>query len=467
MKYNTEMITALAGQLTEIFKNAVAEHLQAPDTKPTTIADLELELREMLRQLGAQVLSQFLSTALGTPNAELPCACGGVLHYQRMREATVTSVFGKLTYKRAYYAGCTCGHGYAPLDAQYGLEPGAMTSGLAQLLALAGVELAFDESRAWLKRFLLFEVSENTVRAETQLFGELQQAREQVAQVQSQDEEALQTRLREERTVPQRLYGSIDAAKVRIEPRALAEKQAEKRESWRDMKMLCWYEAEAVSLSQRSTRQREKADRGEPAQRAKNIRYACDITEAQNFGLLLWALGCAVGADLVHELVFVCDGAVWIWELVKHYYPLAVQIVDWYHAVEHLEAVAQAAFAKAAERQHWLEEQTQALWDGHVASVIQACAQLAPRCAVAADNVTYFTNNAERMRYDQFRAAGYLIGSGTVESACKQIVSQRLKQPGAQWHVDGAVKTAKARAAWLSGEWDILCAQRAALPLAV
>ena len=70
------------------------------------------------------------------------------------------------------------------------------------------------------------------------------------------------------------------------------------------------------------------------------------------------------------------------------------------------------------------------------------------------------------MQYDRFRAAGYLIGSGTVESGCKQIVTQRLKLPGAQWTVKGAVKTAKARAAWLSGEWDILCAQRAALPLA-
>jgi hypothetical protein len=71
------------------------------------------------------------------------------------------------------------------------------------------------------------------------------------------------------------------------------------------------------------------------------------------------------------------------------------------------------------------------------------------------------------MTYDQFRAAGYLIGSGTVESACKQIVTQRLKRPGAQWTVPGAVLTAKARAAWLSGEWEALCARRAALPLAV
>lgn len=71
------------------------------------------------------------------------------------------------------------------------------------------------------------------------------------------------------------------------------------------------------------------------------------------------------------------------------------------------------------------------------------------------------------MRYDRFRAAGYMIGSGTVESGCKQIVSHRLKLPGAQWLVAGAVKTAKARAAWLSGQWPSLCLRRSLLPLVI
>lgn len=60
------------------------------------------------------------------------------------------------------------------------------------------------------------------------------------------------------------------------------------------------------------------------------------------------------------------------------------------------------------------------------------------------------------MRYNRFRAQGYLIGSGTIESGCKQIVTQRLKRSGAQWTVDGAVQTAKARTVWLSGDWSSL-----------
>jgi len=170
---------------------------------------------------------------------------------------------------------------------------------------------------------------------------------------------------------------------------------------------------------------------------------------------------------LCPDLVFLGDGAVWIWNLVSHYYTHAKQIVDWYHAEEHLEIVAAAAFSDLAQQTIWLKETTQALWEGQVEEVVVACQALAHSCSQASQAATYFSSNMERMRYDRFRAAGYMIGSGTIESGCKQFVSQRLKLPGAQWIVSGAVRTAKARAAWLSEQWHILCAQRSALPLAI
>jgi len=466
MDYSTETITRIAQQVVDTFKTGLAQRLQSGAALPS-MADLENEMREVLRQIGAEALRLFLSTTPGTPSAEHPCSCGGTLHYQRKRPATVTTVFGKITYERGYYAGCRCGQGHAPVDEAYGLTPGAMSSGLAALLGLAGIELSFDESRAWLRRFLLFDVSENTVRSETQTLGVLQAEHEAMLCQHSQDEAYLQTRLRETTARPTRWYGSLDAAKVRIEPRPKAGQKPEKTEAWRDMKVGCWYEAEPVSPSQRSVRQRDKFAREQAVFRAKNMRYYCDISEAEAFGHLLWATGCALKADLAPEVVFVCDGAVWIWNLVALHYPHAVQIVDWYHAADRLTRVAHAAFTAVCERATWLEQVTTLLWDGQVEAVIRACQAVTLAGEEAQHAVTYFTNNAHRMRYDQFRAAGYLIGSGTVESGCKQIVTQRLKRPGAQWNVEGAVHTAKARAAWLSGDWDILCARRAARPLAV
>jgi hypothetical protein len=461
MDYNTATMTRLAEQVVKAF-----QQMTPVDQPGETIADVETNLRAFLQQLGAQALSRLLSTNTGTPPAEIPCPCGGTLHYQRQRAATLISVFGKITYERAYYAGCACGAGKAPLDVQYALQPGAVTSGLAALLALAGIGFGFEDSRTWLRAFLLFDVSENTVRAETQTFGTLQTARETALCAQSQSPDALQTRLREITTVPKRLYGSMDAAKVRIEPRTQAGQKPEKTEAWRDLKIGCWYEAEAVPPSQRTHRQRAKATREQTVFRAKQMRYYCDIAEAEDFGALLWGTGCALAADFAQELVFVCDGAVWIWKLVTQYYPNALQIVDWFHAADRLQRVAQSAFPHLPERKEWLDAVTADLWAGQVPAVIQACERLASHCAEAQQAVCYFTNNMARMQYAQFRAAGYMIGSGTIESACKQIVTQRLKLPGAQWEVEGAVLTAKARAAYLSGEWEVLATQRAALPLA-
>jgi hypothetical protein len=424
-------------------------------------------MREGLRQIGVQALGLFLSSMQTTPASEIACTCGGILKYQRMRPATVISVFGRVTYERAYYAGCNCKEGKAPLDEQFGLEPGAVTAGLAALLALAGIEFSYDESPKWLQAYLLFDVSENTVRSETEQMGALQEKQEEALIQGSQDEVQLQERQRNPGQVTTRLYGSIDAAKVRIEPRPKKGEEKGAHEDWRDMKVLCWYEVEGVPPSQHSTRQREKVARDQPALRAKNLRYFCDITEADDFGNLLWATGWDAKADLSPELVFLGDGAVWIWNLVAKYYAHAIQIVDWYHAEEHLEGVASAVFPEGSQRSNWLEEVKQSLWDGQVEEVISACDVFASSCELARKAVHYFYTNAERMRYDRFRAAGYMIGSGTVESGCKQIVTHRLKLPGAQWTVPGAVKTAKARAAWLSGHWQTLCAQRSVLPLAI
>lgn len=466
MNYNTEVIHSLALQLAEMMRNIVEE--QRTDGQGTpVIAQIETGMREALKQVGVQALGLLLSSMQETPVSEIACECGGRLEYQRMRSATVISVFGKATYERAYYAHCRCKRGKAPLDEQFGLEPGAVTAGLAALLALAGIEFSYEKSPEWLQAYLLFDIAENTVRSETEQMGALQEEQEAVLIQRSQDEAYLQARQRNPGRVAPRLYGSMDAAKVRIEPRAKKGEQPAEHEDWRDMKVLCWFETETVSPAQRSARQRKKVEREQIPLRAKDLRYFCDITDADDFGKLLWATGCRLNADLCPELIFLGDGAVWIWNLVGQYYPNAIQIVDWYHAEQHLEDVATAAFVDPAERLPWLEGTTQALWDGQVEQVISACEALACVCPEARKAANYFYNHAERMRYDRFRSAGYMIGSGTVESACKQIVSHRLKLPGAQWTVTGAVHTAKARAAWLSGLWQSLCDLRSPLPLAI
>ena len=102
-----------------------------------------------------------------------------------------------------------------------------------------------------------------------------------------------------------------------------------------------------------------------------------------------------------------------------------------------------------------------------MSAVIHACEALTHQghgADQARKATTYFTNNAMRMDYAAYRQAGYQIGSGTVESACKQLGIQRMKVPGATWDLQGARLTAKARAALLSNQWDILTKRREYLP---
>lgn len=461
MEYNIEKINEIGKMLAEVMGEAMRQTAE----EQVRIGDVEMGLREILKAVGQSGLKQYLEKADGELEAEIECSCGGKLQYQRRRAATLWSVFGKVVYKRAYYAGCDCQKGHAPVDKQYGIEAGKVTAGLAHLIALSGIKASYDEGRKWLKEYLLFEVSENTVRSETQKMGELQRRADQDLVQAMQDEKRLQQRERSQSAAPDILYGSIDAAKVRIEPRDPKDKMLANRETWRDLKAGCWYEGEVVPVRQQSTRQQEKGQRENVVLRATQQKYFCDIAEAQEFGKLLWATACEAGADRARQLVFICDGAVWIWNLIAQYFSNAIQIVDWYHAADRLKRIAEEAFLNLEERHTWLKQVTEDLWQGRVERVLEACRPLAKKSKWAQQSLTYYANNIERMRYDQFRAANLLIGSGVIESGCKQIVTQRLKLPGAQWHLDGALLTAKARTAWMSGEWHQLISARSLLPL--
>jgi len=141
---------------------------------------------------------------------------------------------------------------------------------------------------------------------------------------------------------------------------------------------------------------------------------------------------------------------------------------NWFHACEYLSQIADAVFSQDSEREDWLRKVKDWLWLGNIHKVIQACQQythhgLAANPAQRA--VTYYTNNQHRMDYAEYRKMGYWIGSGTVESACKQIATARLKIAGARWTITGAVATAKARAAWLSDGDSFNSLSR--LPLAI
>lgn len=453
MEFNTEWLANVTEFMVAELETRLASQ---PEAK---IAEIEGCMREMLQAAGNQALTQYLnSQEAAYVEPELPCACGETAVYHSHRTAKTLTVFGWVAYRRSYYTCSACHEGQAPLDQQLGLEPGQVSAGLAPLLALAGVNTSFGQSSQEIQRYLLLEVSENTIRKETQRFGQLAQAREEQWIAESQDAERYRERQRCVQQRPQRLYGTLDGAHAPL--------QAE----WRELKVGAWFEVETIPKEQLPADRRAKVGESE-AQRAKNIRYYCGMQTAREFGPLVWATGWQQQADLAEEVVFVADGAAWIWKLVDFYFPEAVQIVDWYHAEEYLEKLAAAAWGgDLIAASEWLETVRTDLWEGRVTPVISACREFETHPEAqeeARKAISYYTNNQARMDYAAFRAEGYMIGSGTVESGCKQIVSYRLKRAGARWSEEGASLTAKARAAYLSDQWDQLATKRSELPLAV
>ena len=230
--------------------------------------------------------------------------------------------------------------------------------------------------------------------------------------------------------------------------------------AWRELKVGAWF----TTYAQPPIRREDQW-----SIRAQNVHYYSDLCDAETFGRLLWTTGFQQHAQLAHELIILGDGARWIWDLIEEHYPQAIQIVDWFHACEYLEPVALASFSDPTRQRAWLEETTTALWNGNLDAVIAACQkQVTPGRDPdpAQTAVTYFTNNRQRMDYPRYRANGYQIGSGTIESGIKQIGTQRMKVAGAFWNLHSARKVAKARAAYLSNEWDELATRRAYLPRA-
>ena len=457
MKFSIAVVRKIAEIMTEAVQEKLAEGVQ--------VAEIEQALCELAKEACGLGLQKMIEAQEAKYASRVSCGCGAEAEPLGMREAVVWSVFGKVNYRRRYYLCADCHRGQSPLDERLGLRPGQSTAGLASLLGILGVETSFEEASQLAERFLLFRVSDHTVLKQTEGYGQAQAQLEGEWKRAAEDVKGLEER---EQSLPRhlgRLYASVDGAHVPLHG------------EWRELKTLCWYEVEQIHPSHPKNHHGSAVPNhhgsrvGEQSHlQAKNMKYYCDIQEAEQFGRLLWATGIQHQVDGYEEIVFVSDGAVWIWNLVQKYYPNAVQIVDWFHASEYLTPIAEAAFGANTPPAHdWLTQVRTELWEGRIQDVIQSCRSLLSHTAARPfieKAITYYDHNEKRMDYARFRQLGYLIGSGTIESACKQIAAVRLKRSGARWTLPGVIATAKARAAWLSKSWDSLKPSYAGLPLA-
>ena len=402
------------------------------ETRP--LQEIETQVVRVLHDVGNALLVALLPlTAAARPSPDVRCACGALASYERMRSASVTTLLGRITLERARYTCKHCGERQAPLEQQLQFAAGGLSLGLQELLALLGAtQDSFAQASAVRERLCLVQVCPNSARAATEALGALlaEHAQAEVEHAQH----AHQAPAASAPAPPQRSI-SMDGVLAHIHDAG-----------WKELKVGCVY----------TTRPRRPRPR--PAQvelHAEAQSYVAALAEADRFGWQRWAEACRRGVSAATEVVVIGDGAHWIWNIAAEHFPQATQIVDWYHASQYIWRAAATIYGEGSSlRVAWAQQQLAALWDGRVGTVMAALEPFRAKGDGVQAALSYDTTHQARMDYPAYRARGLQIGSGTIESACKQLVSARLKLAGMIWDADGAEAVAVVRAWQKSDRWD-------------
>jgi len=404
----------------------------------TTVVDTTSEGADTwLRARGGAWLRRVLGAALtaradrlGTPGT---CpTCGGARRFRQHRPMRVHTVLpGRDVETTLVYGQCgQCQAGVRPLLEELGTDAEGFTPALQQLATLAGVIEPYEAaSTELLGRVAGVAVSRDKIQALVGAEGARAVATPPVPA-------ASATPSSEPLTV------AIDGGMIFVDGR------------WQEAKIGCVYDtADRVVSPTRST---------VTARQVVAVRGTPEALAAQ-----LWPRADAVGA--AHRRVVVLgDGAPWIWHLAAELFPRRVEILDWYHVDAHISDVARVLYGEGTDKSRaWRQTQLDRLWTDDIDQGIEALRFLglhqraaAKRTAVEALS-RYLTTNRDRMRYQTFRAAGYAIGSGAVESAVSHVMQQRMKRVGMHWRAAGADAMLALRSVYRStGAWDRFWAAR-------
>lgn len=221
-------------------------------------------------------------------------------------------------------------------------------------------------------------------------------------------------------------------------------------EGWREMKV-----GTVFDVVCRRERNPQTGELDEMAH-GVNVHYTAVLGTKDEFTPALWALAVQHQLPTAQHRSVVADGALWIWDVAEDVCPDGQQVVDWYHALEHLHKAASALYPKDSDslkRERWLKKYKKHLYMGHIETIISVLHKRdVPHLA------TYFERHKRRMQYLQFREEGLPIGSGTVESGVKQF-KQRLAGTGMRWNLDNAKRMILLRSAILGHDFDDLWAK--------
>jgi hypothetical protein len=482
METNEKLKRALV-QETEKELLKLIEHVET--IQEGDLQTLEQSVLRSCLALGRTMLEQILNHS--AQEAKSPSRregeCGHKQRLVGMRSKQLHTLMGKVTIGRSYYQ-ClgeeeepsgACSHGQAPWDSVWGPIAGRTSPGVQKLLGKLVSRLTLAEAVDTFTDILPLPMSERQALNLIQPIGEaLRQQEEEQVQVLFKQAGNKETQAAEHDSALgpsiRRLYIETDGVTARMRRGSVPLEEAEAKRTgdvYREIKVGAVFEGIPG-------RERSELVPGVFLDEPGPIEYVAQRLHVEAFGRFLYALAQRCGVERAQEVVLLGDGAHWIRHVVEDHFPTAVQIVDLYHAREHVWNVANAVYGPGTPQgAAWANQADDRLTHGQIEDLVRMIEKLpaipafpSASRSIPAIEADYFLSNAERMRYPAFRAKGMHIGSGIAEAACKTVVSTRAKKSGMRWTAEGLDAVLALRTSVLNHSYDSFWESSGLLPAA-
>jgi len=361
---------------------------------------------------------------------------------QDYRTRTIVSLFGPLDMTRGR---CREGEGWSyPLDEAMGLlGHRSWTVGVQEAVSLLSCESGFATVSDQMSRLLGVSISAKTVQEVAEAIG--QRAKQMLDQeVNGENTGRPSALVPRSAKIPETLIVATDGCVAR------------QRDGWHEVKVATLYPKESRCNS--------SSGRGRLLEKS----YFATLENAEQLGWALRVCAKAWGEEGIRRVVCMGDGAAWIWNQAELHFPGAIEIVDFYHAAQHLWEVAEGLWGDrhtSVATRSWARRYRRYLKEGRIDLVLAAIergwSQRQGRLSAEAAksvrlNLAYFRRNEHRMRYARFRQMKLPIGTGAVEGSCKFVVQSRFKRPGSRWSKDGLSSMLALKLLRINQRWELL-----------
>jgi hypothetical protein len=394
---------------------------------------VESAVRAAMHRAGSAALTELLQ--LPAPGTEeeraIDCACGQRAHYRELRSKSILTVVGPVQVSRPYYLCSDCHQGQFPADVELDIEHTEFSPGVRRMQALVGQDTPFDHGREQMKVLAGLEVTAKSVERTAEAVGEdiARREREEI-------DKAIQLNLPVVlgKPIPV-LYVEMDGTGIPV-----VKKETVGRQGKTDGQPAHTREVKLGCVFTQATYDKE----GFPIRDPDSTTYTGAIETAEQFGKRIYLEAYQRGWERAAKKVVLADGAEWIWNLADLHFPGAIQIVDLYHARQHLWELARKLYPNEAIMQKaWMKKHQRRMLDkGKIEKLVLSLRSIESNNPDLIEKIrieaAYLERNAERMRYPKFRSQHLFVGSGVIEAGCKTVIGSRLKQSGMFWTVRGA-----------------------------